>query len=183
MTTIALFDRLRTSEDVDDLWGFYRTAFEPLRVLAVQEHMMSRSAFEEVLADKRVQKWVTYQDDGTPLALAVITNDLEAWPLISPPYFEHRWPEQYAAGHIWYTGFVAVAEGAPPMTFAALINKMAEQIVAVRGVCAMDYAKVNVDRNLPAGAHRAIRRRFPDEVYDFLDTQSFYAYYPAGRPG
>lgn len=181
MTAVMAFDAI-TGTHATDLWELYYKAFAPLRTQAVQEHLMFWPAFEEVLDDKRVQKWVTFDEDREPVALAVITNDLAAWPLISPPYFEHRWPEQYAAGHIWYVGFVAVADGAPPMTFAALINAMAEQIVAVKGICAMDFAKVNVDRRLPQGSHRAIKRTFPGEEFEELDAQHFYAYAPAGWP-
>ncbi|MFG2042101.1 hypothetical protein [Dactylosporangium sp. NPDC048998] len=55
-------------------------------------------------------------DDGTIGGLSIYTNDLDAVPLIAPPYFARRWPQHYAERRIWYCGFVATSPtpGRPP---------------------------------------------------------------------
>jgi hypothetical protein len=185
MMGIEAYDQI-TGDDAGQLWDMYCTAFEQINRLAVQRHLMTRDEFEDMLADKRVTKYVTVdQAKWRPAAMAVITNDLSAWPLISPDYFEYRWPALYAQRRIWYCGFVATAQGEdrpPAGVFGDLIATMAEPIVAARGVCAMDYCAVNVTRNLPALSDLLLRRRYPSEVHERIDQQSFYAYFPAGRP-
>jgi hypothetical protein len=172
-------------DEVDDtghLWDMYRMAFEDIDGLAVQRHLMHRDEFEAVLADKRVGKFVTADRSGLPESLAVMTNDLAAWPLISPAYFARRWSDLYLARKIWYVGFVAVRAGASAGLFGHLINTMAERIVAAKGICAMDFCAVNADRNLPLASDRTIRRRFPAEVCEQVDRQEFWVYAPAGWP-
>ena len=42
-----------------------------------------------------------------------MTAHLRSMPLVSPEYFARRWPERYAAGLIFYIGFLGGAPGQP----------------------------------------------------------------------
>ena len=46
-------------------WGLYQRAFDDLRVLAVQRHIMVREEFDTVMADDRVDKYVLTDADDT----------------------------------------------------------------------------------------------------------------------
>lgn len=91
-----------------EVWDLYYTTFHELNAFAVQRHLMFRSEFDEVMLDTRVQKYLCLADDGSVCGLSTYTNMLDAMPLISPAYFERRWPELFAQNRIWYCGFVAV---------------------------------------------------------------------------
>src|SRR5690348_4815073 len=103
-------ERTFTPEVADRAWSLYLKAFEELKTVAVQRHVMHRAEFDAVMADERVWKYrATGPDDPDVVtALATVTNDLPAMPLISPEYFAHRWPQLYAEARIWYLGFFAI---------------------------------------------------------------------------
>jgi len=99
-------------------WRLYADAFAQLRTAAMQRHVMSRPEFDAVMADRRVEKHLAVDDgdddgdggDETITGLATFTNVLEAMPLVSPEFFAHRWPDQYARHQVWYLGFFAIHE-------------------------------------------------------------------------
>jgi hypothetical protein len=180
---IATYDSL-PNRLFEPLWAMYTEAFEPMRRLAAQRHVMFRDEYVDLVEDRRVTKIVA--TDGAGVAgLAVVTSDLKAVPLIEPEYFEHLEPEFYARGHVWYTVFVCTRQGwphPPRDTFARLIDKVAEPIRPVRGVCYMDYAQVRVDGGLPWHANNLLREGHAEAVFDRVDAQTYYGYYPGGRP-
>lgn len=176
----------------EPLWDMYFTAFTPLRKLAAQRHVMFRSEYDDLMYDDRVTKIVardrrhpyTEANSAPVLGLAVVTNDLKALPLIEPEYFAAREPKLYEQGHVWYTAFVCTRRKpvAPRETFRLLIDRVAEPIRPVRGVCYMDYAKCNVDRDLPLSSNRLLALTDPNAEAVAVDYQAYWAYYPAGRP-
>src|SRR5262245_2149390 len=122
--TIKVLDALH-DDLLDDAWNLYSTAFDGLNALAVQRHLMYRDEFKDVMLDPRVQKFLYLADDGALCGLAPYTTTLDAVPLISPPYFERRWPEHYAQRRIWYCGFVAVEHTERAVNaFADLVEAM-----------------------------------------------------------
>ncbi len=90
---VKVVDLITEDELIEAAWRLYEEAFQDLKSLAVQRHLMYRSEFDEVMRDSRVQKYLCYEDDGTLCGLSTYTNDLHAIPLIAPEYFEHHWPE------------------------------------------------------------------------------------------
>ena len=110
-------------ERLDEAWNLYQTAFEHLNAMTIRRHLMYREEFEDVMHDWRIDKWCVLSDDGVLQGLAVYTNDLKSWPLISPDYFARRWPEEFAENRIWYCGFVAVP-GHQRGVFVELIEAM-----------------------------------------------------------
>lgn len=175
-------DARRTQE----CWTLYRLAFDELRTTAVQRHVMLRAEFDGVLADERVTKYLGVDDQagGRLCALATATTDLAAVPLISPEFFAHRWPDLYAARHIWYVGFVAIAaEHQRGPLFGRIVGDIARSAAAVGGVTAMDVSRrVAEQRRLPQALGRYFARLAPGTRGVHLDEQSFWAYeFP--RPG
>lgn len=159
-------------------WKLYESAFAEINALAAQRHMMTSDEFVDMWADKRVEKWLAPDDEGGLIGMGVQTTDLDAWPLISPAYFERKWPKLYADRKLWYVGFVCTRQDppAPIATFAEIITAMSEPTRAAGGISVMDYCTVNVARCLPKGALRILRRSLPSTQMEAIDQQTFVAY-------
>ena len=93
----------------DDLWDLYFTAFEPLQELALLNHLYSRSAFDLLLADERVSKLIAWVE-GRPVGLAMITNQLDIVPQISPPFLRRKYPEMAERQAVFFGIMIFVAE-------------------------------------------------------------------------
>jgi hypothetical protein len=170
ITKVIAGDRL------EQAWELYGLAFDELRAMAVQRHLMYRAEFDDVMADDRVAKYVAYDGDRL-VGLATYTNDLDAVPLISPEYFAHRWPDYYAQRQIWYLGFFAIhPEHRGSGVFESVIDRLWQSVRADRGVAALDICT----RNETIGLHMAIRRTLealsPEVVTTAIDQQTFWAY-------
>jgi hypothetical protein len=163
---------------LEEAWQVYAEAFDELRVRAVQRHVMPRHEFDDQMRDPRIRKYVGVDDDRF-VALGTLTNDFDAAPLISPDFFQHRWPALFAQRQIWCVGFYAI----PPAhqgtgMFPLMIEEMV-QIIAP-GLAVVDFCGRN--ENV---------LRLPDVVLDVLenlgevtperlDTQAYWSYeFPA----
>jgi hypothetical protein len=176
---IQLTDTLDPAR-LDDAWTLYGDAFEELRYTAVQRHLMYRSEFDDMMADGRIQKYLALDSAGSLVGLSTYTNQLDSMPLISPDYFARRWPQQYAAGRIWYVGFVAVRAGARGTgVFLSLVGSMYR--TADNGVIALDICRHNEQEyGLPAAVHKMLDRLSGGARSERLDAQSYWAYeFPA----
>lgn len=164
-------------EQLELAWQLYDTAFRHLNALTVQRHLMYRSEFDDVMTDRRVEKWLAYSDDGVLLGLATYTNQLSAWPLISPEYFARRWPAHYADGRIWYCGFVAVPTHEHGI-FVKLIEAMYRHAEERDGVISLDICRHNIeayrlDRAIGTWLRRISSGRVRSEA---ADSQTFMIY-------
>ena len=176
---------------VEDCWQLYRSAFDELRIAAVQRHVMFRDEFDAVVADERVTKYVASDGEGRCCGLGTVATDLAAMPLISPDYFAHRWPELYATGRIWYVGFVAIR---PELQRGPLLGRIVWDIggAAARagGVAVIDVSRhVAQQKRLPQAVGRYLDRLAPGTRGIPLDEQTYWAYEfpaaassPAARP-
>jgi len=177
---------VRTRVDGDlgkDVWAMYHDAFEQLNALAVQRHLMHRSEFDDVMTDERISKYLCRNDRGALIGISTFTNVLSAMPLISPEYFERRWPQQYARRAIWYCGFVAVHAGhrgsAAFMEMVSAMYRCAEQD---EGVIGLDICRHNEEAYRLATAVRLLLHRTSDGRCrtELTDTQSFWTYNTTG---
>jgi hypothetical protein len=181
--TIKILDALHDSL-LEDAWTLYRDAFQELNALAVQRHLMYRHEFDEVMHDRRVHKYLCLDDDGALCGLSTYTNDLDAVPLISPAYFERRWPTHYAQRRIWYVGFVAVHRNGRAMNaFVELVEAM--QLVAAprNGIVGLDVCRYNDEaRRLSRATNLLVRRITSTVRMERADEQSYWLYEfpPAG---
>ncbi|MFB9178578.1 hypothetical protein ACFFX1_10600 [Dactylosporangium sucinum] len=137
--------RLLAGDEAGTAWQLYEQQFTVLNAHAVQRHLMKEAEFYYVCQDGNVEKWRLFDDHDQLVGLATYTNVLESMPLISPEYFAARYPEQYAAGQVWYCGFVCIANGADSTTFLELITRMYRQAAARGGVISLDFCGFNND--------------------------------------
>lgn len=162
---------------IETAWHLYEEAFRDLNRLAVQRHLMHRSEFVEVMHDQRVTKYLCLEDDGTLLGMSTFTNDLDAVPLIAPEYFEHHWPELFAAGKIWYIGFLAVDPNAQGrQAFAQLAEQMYMVAAAQDGLVGLDLCNHNNDVRHMSRVLRIMARRLGKSSLELLDQQSYWLY-------
>jgi hypothetical protein len=170
-------ENVLSGELLEAAWRLYNEAFGELRAVAVQRHLMYRGEFDDVMTDERVQKYLSITSEGVLAGLATLTNDLDAVPLISPDYFAHRWPEQYAQRQIWYQGFVAIdATQRSTGVFEALIDSMWQVVRIKGGIAALDLCARNEKRRLDAAITRTLTALTPDVIATRLDTQAFWAW-------
>lgn len=163
-------------DDLDDALILYRDAFADLNRRTVQRHLMTTAETLDVFADKRVRKYTSWDHPtGRLNGLSVMTNELEAWPLISEEYFEEHFPAM--RGRIWYIGFVCAAPTAPPTVFPSLIAAMMDPIRASRGMGVLDYSSyVIAEKALDQRSERMIARIAPLRAATKIDVQTFMAY-------
>lgn len=175
---ITRYDQLNTSKLFNGALATYRSAFEDINRLAIERHMMTYEEFSDVVADRRVQKWIAAEDSGDICGMAVITNDLLAVPLISPAYFEHHMPELYKQDRIFYVQFVCTEPTIRSVhAFHLLIAAMQPQVQDARGCAVMDFCDFNVEQlQLPEKALVVQQRYNPTVRMRRADSQHFYIY-------
>jgi hypothetical protein len=175
--------RIETVEAVvgdrlEEAWKVYLSAFEHLRHTAVQRHVLYAEEFDGLMADPRVLKYLAFDDEDRVTAIATFTNVLETMTLVSPEYFEHRWPEAYRDGKIWYIGFTAVHPHAHGTgAFAEIVSQMTKIVSKVDGVAVVDICRRNDEVfKFPTAIARLIRSHAPHMRDHNLDAQTYYAY-------
>jgi hypothetical protein len=163
---------------LEEAWTLYHEAFHELNALAVQRHMMYRHEFDQVMRDKRVQKYLRLDDVGALCGLSTFTNDLDAVPLISPQYFQRRWPQHYEERRIWYVGFVAVHPNVRAMNvFVELVEAMQMVAAPQHGIVGLDLCRYNDESRRMSRAVGMLVRRITNTVHvECADQQSFWLY-------
>jgi hypothetical protein len=172
---------------LESTWDLYHGAFEELNALAVQRHLMHRPEFDEVMRDRRVQKYVARADGGELLGLSTYTNELDAMPLISPAYFERRWPDLFAEQRIWYCGFVAThPDRRAAQAYGHLCLAMYRAAEERAGLIALDFCRYNDEvHHMSRSVNLLLRRASGGRVRAHqMDEQSFWLYdtRPADEP-
>lgn len=163
---------------LEPAWDLYNAAFAELRATAVQRHLMSRTEFEDMMHDRRVRKYVGVDDTGRPGGLATFTNHLDAVPLISPDYFQHRWPAHYAERRIWYVGFVAVHPGDRGTgAFERIVAEMYRSVEGQHAIVGLDVCRRNEDYGLPRAIQSVLSKLDSGVVRRRrVDEQSYWLY-------
>jgi hypothetical protein len=168
-----------TDTEADACWFFYDRAFEHLRTKAAQRHAMTRGEFDDVMVDSRVDKIIATQPDtGRPCGMTTLTNDLKAVPLISPEFYEARWPQFYAEQKIYYVGFLAVdPDFHGSRVLADLMGSMCAAIPDQGGIIAADICSFNEDvLSLPDMFARVFGTFRPRPALSRLDAQVYWSY-------
>jgi ribosomal protein S18 acetylase RimI-like enzyme len=167
-----------TDELREQAWKLYREAFDPLRRTAMQRHVMYDEEFDAVMADARVAKYLIYDGEGVLQGLGTITNQMESMPLVSPEYFEARWPERFAQGRVYYIGFVGVhphAHGSG--IFAELVKAMTSMVAACDGIAILDVCRHNLKTlHLPRMISILASSWAPHVEMVDLDAQTYIGY-------
>ena len=169
---------------VDPAWEFYRETFDELRVLAANRHLFYRHEFDELMADKRNDKFVVQDAEGIT-GLAVMTTDLHAVPLISPDFFRHHYPQLYDQNRLFYVHFVGVRQGGRGRgVFIKLLREMYRPIAEADGRVFVDVCTYNEEvHQLPAMIQKVLHRISGNAVPTRVDSQSFWMYeFPGAEP-
>jgi hypothetical protein len=174
--TIKVVDEVHESL-VEEAWTLYYEAFKELNRYAVQRHLMYRDEFDEVMRNTQVQKYLC-QDGDTLTGLATFTNDLRAWPLLSPEYFQRRWPELFAERRIWWCGFVAIHPTAQHQGgFGEMVEAMYLEADKVGGIIGIDMCRFNDQVRRLSRVIPLVLRRLAGEVRtERMDEQSYWMY-------
>ena len=160
---------------LDEAWSLYLSAFEVLRTQACQRHVLYRHEFDDTMADARIIKVLGF--DGPILtSLAIRTTDLDAVPLISPEFYEARYPRQYAGRTIFYIGFIAVLPGYQRSgAFLEQAHALMNGIPA-DAVIGADISGIRKSMHLDKAFARAVRAVSAGTRIVYVDTQSYYVY-------
>lgn len=173
---------IKTVSDLDgDLahtaWNLYRDAMSTVNDLAAQRHLMTRTEFDQVAADTRIDKLLALDDAGQLAGLATLTNQLDAVDLIADEFFRRHWPDAHREHRIWYIGLVAVhpqqqGRGA----FGDLFTHIYDVAAPHDGLVGLDICRFNEDiRHLPHAIQLLLRRMSGGRaVTERVDTQSFW---------
>lgn len=174
LTPIA-HDRVLSADRAAALYPGYLAAFAHLRTEAAARHVLEEGEFTADMADPRIVKYTAWHSPTEPVAMATLTNELDAVPWISPDFFAARWPEHAARSAIYYLGFALAVPGRGQFKLLyRLLEEIARPIAAERGVLAYDVCTVN-ERALQFGRRAAngLARFAPVQV-SVADTQIYY---------
>jgi len=162
----------------EDAWKLYRLSFDQLRHLAVQRHVMYADEFDAVMADPRVEKFLAYDGTGRLAGISTMTCDLLAVPLVSPEYFERRWPARYREGRIYYIGFLAVhPDSHGTGIFGDMVKAMTGEVALVDGLAVIDVCTYNMDRlHLPRAINSLSSTWASHVQMATLDAQTYIGY-------
>lgn len=166
------------SELREEAWKLYSVAFDELRHLAVQRHALYSEEFDAIMGDSRVDKYFLWGDDGSLQGLSTITSHLQSMPLVSPEYFARRWPERFAAGLIFYIGFLAVHPHSHGTgVFGDLVRAMTEPVATVEGLAVIDVCSYNRDQlHLPRAIRWLASTWTTSVTMADLDAQTYVSY-------
>ncbi len=169
---VKKFNLPDSAEMMAETYRLYEEAFTPLTKLAVQNHMMSYTDFENVWLNPWLEKHLGYVD-GELAAMSVVTNNLAQWSLISPQYFEAKYPKEYYANQIWYVGFVCVAG---KYQNSGMFTEMLKSMITDRQIDLffMDFCKVNLDKKIIALTTRALQCLDSGVMISQEDVQEFW---------
>lgn len=173
--TVEVVDRLGYGDLRTDVWQLYSWMFEHVNRMAAQRHLMTWEEFADWAQNPACTKYLIRDPgSGALVAIGTQTRELAEWPLISPAYFEHRWPELYRDRRIWYVGFIGV-KGRQPRAFRQMLDVMSEPAREARGVTAMDFCAYNVeDRRVPAVSGAILHDIAPSMTFEPFDRQEFW---------
>jgi hypothetical protein len=131
------------SDDLDEALELCRDAFWELNHNTVQRHLLTTQEYIDVFADRRIRKYVAYNERQQVLGLGTLTNVFDAAPLVSGAYFARHYYDYYHRGAVWVVGFVCADPHAPPGTFKELLGAMIDRIGSNQGMAVMDFASFN----------------------------------------
>jgi len=181
-----LSDEIRIVEtfEVDDaearlrLWSIYRDAFERLNERTPIHHGgFSVAQFEAIMQDPDFRKYLVYVGDDLA-GVTLLTHELTKVPWLNAPYFEHRYPNRYRAGKIFF--LPAVVIDPQHQDLRRIGAKLLQQAVTTLGedaVLAVDYSET-LRQSLPAFVSRGLGITFREEILDRLVYQIFYYHNP-----
>jgi hypothetical protein len=164
-----------TGDRAEALWEMYRETFASLRELAIQQHLWSREEIMGELANKEIVKFVGW-NDGVPVGLCMLTNNLDLVPMISPQFLNHRFPAYAARNAIYYGIMIFVRAGFRGRTlFARLTAQMGRETARNRGVVVFDMCSFNREHSSLDQSLARMARPAKNSSMAMIDQQTWFA--------
>lgn len=174
--TLVTVETVVAADHVELFYDLYLTAFQSLRTRAVARHLLHHDEFVAEMNDPRVWKYVAWDDDGRPVGLTTLTQDLDSVPWISPDYFAHRYPRASSENRVFYLGFTLTSAGRRQYrVLAAMLAAVIERLSVARAVCGYDICAFNNDLIRFAEHLELMMHRLADVTVDTIDTQTYYS--------
>ena len=157
--------------------ALYREAFDPLAPLSPARQALTDEEFLAAMNDESVVKFVGWDRDEQPRAMAIMTTHLATVPWISVPYFESRFPDHYRRHAIYYFHALLVRsedQGGPWARL--LLEELIRMVARDRAVAAFDSCSHTVEvARLPEMITRLGNRLCVVDPIE-LDRQHYYGY-------
>lgn len=168
-------DRFVLGGRAERLYQIYLESFAPLRTQAAARHVLTEDEFRDEMSDPRILKYTVWRSESEPVALATITNELEAVTWVSSDFFAARYPQHAARKAIYYLGIAMVAPHRGQFRLLErIVRELVTGCVAKRGILAYDVCAFN-DATVSFGRRaEAILRRIAPVRVDVADTQTYY---------
>lgn len=162
-------------ELIDSFWPVYEESFGPLRILAAARQVLTKDEFAAELEDPRVWKYVALDAEGRLAGLTTVADDISTMPWISPEYYQHRYPEEWARGAVFYTALSLVRPDMRALpVFSRMVTCLAQRVAATEGILACDMCAFNVhDRSLAAALEQILGRVANFDI-EAVDVQTYY---------
>lgn len=168
-------DEVVSGDAAERLYAMYLTSFDHLRAAAAARQVLHRDEFLDELADPRIIKYSVWRSPEEPVALATVTNQLDAVTWVSPDFFRAQHPTHAARQAIYYLGIALVAPGRGQYRLLErVVGELVASCVADKGVLAYDVCAFNeLTVRFGRRTETLLTRIAPVEV-SVADTQIYY---------
>jgi len=164
-----------TGPHAEYLYKLYRRAFDPLKPRAAARHVLTEDEFMAQMADERIDKYLAWEEDASPVGVIAMTRELAAIPWISPDYYAACYPDHWSRNAIYYLAYILINPAVRRTGFLETVTELlVKPMVSERAVLAYDMCSYNDQvlgfYNLIAETFRRCSNSEPKE----LDAQVYY---------
>jgi len=154
------------------LHPIYTHAFDPLRTLAAARHVLTAEEFTAEMKDRRIDKYVVWNNDNEPVGLTTLTCDLSAIPWVSREYYASRYPDAAAAGKLFYLGYILVGSAyRRSSAMRMMTSEVNRRLSRAHGVLGFDMCGHNDASGIGRHAKKLLAA---SERIERLDIQTYY---------
>ncbi|MGY6501404.1 MAG: hypothetical protein ACXIVQ_11005 [Acidimicrobiales bacterium] len=157
--------------------ALYRAAFAPLSPVAAGRQSLTDDEFRAEMAEESALKFVGWNRDDEPVAMAVMNTDLDTLPWISGEFWRLRYPDHAARGAIYYYGAILVSpdvKGGPWMY--RILVEGTRYTAQNRAIAAFDCCRYNVEEVKLPQMIADVGHKIANLEIEEVDTQHYYAY-------
>jgi len=174
-------ERYIDDETADAMLATYIQAFEPLKKLTATKQTLDDQDFRTLLDLDDVIKVIARNRAGHMVGFALMTSHLKLIPWISPDFYEHRYPDKYANGQLFYVPcFLVHPDHQSAIWAASICRELALLTGPVHGIVLMDCCAYNDEVvGLPALLEK-VASKYTHHTTEFLDSQRYFAFHQDG---
>ena len=168
------------ASSTDDFLGFYHDGFADLLTTSAVEQTVTDEEFRGYASNPDMIKFVG-RDGDRPVALALVTTNLDLVKWINQAYYEHLYPEHFHRSAIYYFLTLVVAPDHQDGQFIhAMIEALALYIGLDKGVIAFDVCQHNIDTFAVPEMIEVLGKVHVDAECREIDAQRYFAYQITG---